>query len=109
VTVAECCFDTKGYGAQIDVAAVDDVPEAWRVDATLFSESASRVVVSVAPEHLELVLARAKEAGVPAAHVGEVAADRLVMRVSGHTVLDVPVALVEQAWKTGLERYFVRG
>ncbi len=46
VTLAECSFDTGGIGADVDVPAVDDVPGGLTVDATLFSESASRVVIS---------------------------------------------------------------
>ena len=109
VTLAECCFDTHGLGATVDVPAVEDVPDALAVEATLFSESASRVVVSVAPEHLDEVLARARDRQVPAAQIGHVAAGRLVMRVGGRVALDLPVDLAEQAWSTGLERYFVRG
>jgi phosphoribosylformylglycinamidine synthase len=107
VTLAECCFDAGGLGADIDVPQVTDVPDAWRTDATLFSESPSRVVISVAPEHLDAVLARASTAGVPAAAIGSVGGTRIVMRVGGRVALDLPVGVAEQAWNTGLERYFV--
>ncbi len=108
VTVAECSFDTAGIGADIDVPAVDDVPEALAVDATLFSESASRVVISTTADKLDGVLARAKEHQVPAVQIGRTTPNRLVMRVGGRIALDVPVDLAEQAWKTGLERYFTK-
>jgi phosphoribosylformylglycinamidine synthase len=109
VTIAECSFDTGGVGADIDVPALDDVPAALAVDATLFSESASRVVISTPADRLEQVLALAREHDVPAAHIGRTTAHRLVMRVGGRIALDVPVDLAEQAWKTGLERYFTKG
>jgi phosphoribosylformylglycinamidine synthase len=109
VTIAECSFDTGGIGADIDVPAVNDVPEALAVDATLFSESASRVVISTTAERLDDVLARARELDVPAARIGHTTPNRLVMRVGGRIALDVPVDLAEQAWKTGLERYFTKG
>jgi phosphoribosylformylglycinamidine synthase len=109
VTIAECSFDAGGVGADVDVLAVDDVPEDLTVDATLFSESASRVVISTTADRLEQVLARAKEHDVPAALIGHTTPNRLVMRVGGRIALDVPVDLAEQAWKTGLERYFTKG
>jgi phosphoribosylformylglycinamidine synthase len=109
VTIAECSFDTGGIGADVDIPAVDDVPEGLTVDATLFSESASRVVISTTAERLEQVLTRANEHNVPAAQVGHTTPNRLVMRVGGRIALDVPVDLAEQAWKTGLERYFTKG
>ena len=40
--------------------------------------------------------------------IGHTTPNRLVMRVGGRIALDVPVDLAEQAWKTGLERYFTR-
>src|SRR4029077_11343135 len=43
-----------------------------------FSESTSRVVLSLAPEVVDAVVARAAAAGVPAAVVGNAAGTRLV-------------------------------
>ena len=109
VTIAECSFDAGGIGADVDIPAVADVPEGLTVDATLFSESASRVVISTTAERLEQVLARANDHNVRAARIGHTTPNRLVMRVGGRIALDVPVDLAEQAWKTGLERYFTKG
>ena len=52
VTLAECCFDTA-LGVDVDVPAVVAGAAAWRDVATLFGESASRVVVSVSPEQVD--------------------------------------------------------
>jgi phosphoribosylformylglycinamidine synthase subunit PurL len=109
VTLAECCFDTSGVGADVDVPGVAGVPAGWTVDATLFSESPTRVVVSVAPGMLDALLDRARDAGVPASVIGKVGGDRLVIRVNGAAVVDVPVGDAEHTWRTGLERYFVKG
>ena len=46
ITLAECTFGTNGIGLSVDLEAVD-APSAWTSPSTLFSESASRVVVSV--------------------------------------------------------------
>jgi phosphoribosylformylglycinamidine synthase subunit PurL len=108
VTLAECCFDTGGLGVDVDVPAVaEGIPDArWTPDTSLFSESASRVVVSVAADRLEDLLARAKEAGVPATAIGRTGGDRVVIRVGHARAVEEQVGNLERAWSTGLERYF---
>ena len=66
VALAECCFDTGGGGAEVDVPPAG-VDHGLIAEATLFGESASRVVVSVEERRADELLARARAAGVPAA------------------------------------------
>ena len=73
---------------------------------TLFSESASRVVVSTSPEDLEVFLAKAKAAGVPAELIGRTGGTRIAIEVAGADGLDISVADAEQVWAHALERYF---
>ena len=63
----------------------------------LASESQERMLLIVAPEHLDAVLAVAEKWGVPATAIGEVTppgpdgqSGRLVITWHGHTVVDVP-------------------
>jgi phosphoribosylformylglycinamidine synthase subunit PurL len=106
ITVAESCFDT-GLGVAVDVPAVT-APEGWRDVAALFSESASRVVVSVAQERVAELFALAKTHGVPAAQVGTVGGDRVRMSVGGRLAIDEPLVEAETIWATTLDRYFER-
>ena len=71
-------------GVGLHVTGVDD-------HAALFSEAPSRVVVCVAPDRLDAVLARAAEAGVPATVLGEAGGDRIV--AEGLVDLDLAVAI----------------
>ena len=59
VTLAECCFDADGIGIDVALPAASSDGGVDLVAATLFGESASRVVVSAAPEQLASVLAAA--------------------------------------------------
>ena len=57
VTLAECCFDTDGIGADVSIERVAVAKaEAINLAAALFGESASRVVVSAAPEAVSEVV-----------------------------------------------------
>jgi phosphoribosylformylglycinamidine synthase len=109
VTLAECCFDTGGIGANVDIEAVavsglDAVDRA----AALFGESASRVLVSVAGDRLAQVLERAKAAAVPARVVGHTSGSRITISVGGELAIDVSVDEAERVWSSALGRHFVR-
>jgi phosphoribosylformylglycinamidine synthase II len=104
VTLAECCFDTDGIGATVDVPSCPSLPS-W---SACFSESASRIVISVEASKEEMLLARASAAGVPARRIGATGGDRLVMTVDGAAAIDVAVADAERIWSTAIEQFFKR-
>jgi phosphoribosylformylglycinamidine synthase II len=104
VTLAECCIGT-GFGARADVPSVASARNFGDI-STLFSESASRVVVSVAPGREAELLALARREQVPARRIGAVAGDRIQIAIEGRTVIDLPLAEAEWAWTTAIERYF---
>jgi phosphoribosylformylglycinamidine synthase subunit PurL len=107
VALAECCFDS-GLGVMVDVAAVDSPIPGFGDIATLFGESASRVVVSAAADRAADLLALAAAARVPAAQVGAVGGDRIQLSVAGRPVLDEPLADAERIWSSAIETYFQR-
>ncbi|HEX7088164.1 MAG TPA: phosphoribosylformylglycinamidine synthase subunit PurL [Vicinamibacterales bacterium] len=113
VALAECCFDTGGLGVSADLPAAvppegagNPPTAAWTMDLTLFSESASRAVVSTAPGSLEALLARAAALGVPARVIGKTGGTRITIAVEGRTGVDVAVADAETEWGSALERQF---
>ena len=110
VTLAECCFGAAGGGVTVTVPRV---PVSARADvalaATLFGESASRVVASVRQADVAQVLARAAAAGVPAAVIGETGGGRIRIAVDGDTVVDLSVADAEAAWTAPLPSRVTRG
>ena len=105
VTLAECCFDTP-LGVAADLTGVSDAPTTYRDTATLFSESASRVVVSVAPTQLPALLSMAAAAGLPATSVGRVGGNRIQIAIDGQAVVDELVADAERIWATSIESWF---
>ena len=103
IALAECCIGT-GFGLEAEVPAAA-APTAFVDHATLFSESASRAIVSVAPEHEAALLSLAERVGVPAQRIGAVRGDRVRIAIEGRTVVDEPLAAIERTWGTAIERY----
>jgi len=101
VALAECCFDTAGLGCAVTIAGADSM-------TALYSESASRVIVSVAASDEAAVLARASAAGVPARRIGTTGGDRIRIAVDGSIAIDVGVADAERVWSSSIEKYFQR-
>jgi phosphoribosylformylglycinamidine synthase len=103
VALAECCFDTA-FGVAADVPSVGNIPEKFRGNATLFGESASRVVVSTAPAALQTLLDAAHMAGVTATAIGQVGGDRIRLAVDGRRLIDIARGEAETLWSTAIER-----
>ena len=109
VTVAESCFDTGGIGAEVSIAGGRVASDRQLNDAAaLFGESASRVVVSVAPDCLTSVLERAAASNVAARVIGQTGGNRLRVAVDGTVVVDLSVHEAERTWSGALEAHFVR-
>ena len=81
---------------------------AFAAHAALFGESASTVLVSVAPDERDAVLGAARAAGVPAAVIGETGGDRIRISVDGALAVDRAVREAETAWATEIERRMAR-
>jgi len=110
VTLAECCFESGGIGLEVSLPPVcfdDDVPDELALAGTLFGETASRVVASVAESETAELLSRAGDAGVPARVVGRTGGGRFRLSVDGASAIDCSLAEIEHVWAHGLTRYFV--
>ena len=107
VTLAECCFDPLGIGAEISLDAVE-VSNNGRLDeaAALFGESASRVVVSAAAENVTRVMDQATAAGVPVRVIGQTGGNRLRIATGGRITVDVSIEDAERAWSAAIDTYF---
>jgi phosphoribosylformylglycinamidine synthase II len=94
VALAEMCI---GGGLGLDAS---DVKLGGRLDAALFGEGQSRIVMAVAPEDGQRLVEVAAGHDVPIARIGRVAGQRLVL---GRCV-DLPVAELAAAYAGGVER-----
>ncbi len=103
LALAECCIlGDSGVGGAGSVGFVasegfkDSVPTRW--DAALFGEAASRILIAVAFEHVDGILATAAATGVPAMILGRTEGNN--MRIGG--LIDLPVSELAGAWYGGL-------
>jgi len=99
VSIAESCFSSLGreaIGAEIDLKGGN-----LSVEALLFGESPSRIVISFAPEHLDKI--RESVGDCPFKVIGKVSGDRLRIQINDNETILAPVAELEGAWKTSLE------
>ena len=105
VALAESCMSAPDLklGAVVRLSA-----GRVRKDALLFGESQSRVVLSADPAHRQAILDEAARRGVPAAVIGTVSGDRLVIstgeEASSVKVIDTPVGVLHDRWAFSLER-----
>jgi phosphoribosylformylglycinamidine synthase len=105
VTLTECCIGT-GLGADVELPGVASATPGLGDIATLFSESASRVIVSVAAGREADLLGLAAREGVSARRIGLVGGSGIRVAIDGRRVLDEPLNEAEQTWATAIERYF---
>jgi len=94
ITLAECCL-REGLGFK---------GEGWRfggrLDATLFGEVQSRIVVSVRPENVRRLEEMAAVSKVPVTKLGVVGGRQFTIE----NCIDLPLEQIESVWRRSLEK-----
>ena len=103
VALAECTFGDVPVGATVEVRGVTGPAGVPVAHATLFSESAGRVILAVTPEHLATVLERAAASGVVASVIGTTGGSTLKVTVDGETAVAAAVGELQVVWANALE------
>jgi phosphoribosylformylglycinamidine synthase len=105
VALAECCCEANGLGVEVAIGSVAPAAGVDRLAGTLFGESASRVLVSVAPDRTAAVLEAARAAGVPAVKVGRTGGRTIRISVDGQVTIDLAVSEAEARWSASLANW----
>ena len=107
VTLAECCFNPERlFGAEVDCSGhpVGEAHASQRDAATvLFNESQSRVVISVAADNADNVIALLHNRDIPFQQLGKVGGDQLRIRIDEET-FRWPVAEIHDDWWNAIRR-----
>ena len=106
VCVAESCITQqiaretpRLIGATVDLSAFTET----RLDALLFGETQSRVIITCKPLDTTKVIERAKLMGVPAARIGTVGGEVLSVKTAGGE-FTAPVSELHDAWWNAIAR-----
>ena len=106
VCLAESCISQlvaretpRLIGAQIDLSAFKNV----RLDALLFGETQSRVVISCKPLDAVKVVERAKLMGVSAVQIGKVGGDKLTVKTA-NAEFSAPLTELHDTWWNSIAR-----
>jgi phosphoribosylformylglycinamidine synthase len=86
-------------GAVIDLSSSKDV----RLDALLFGETQSRIVISTTANHAAKVLGQARALGIPAAQIGKVGGTELKIKTAS-TEFVWPLAELHDLWWNSIAR-----
>ncbi len=110
VALAESCISRliaretpRLIGATIDLSTTAPTAGATRLDALLFGETQSRVVISCKPLDAVKVVERAKLMGVPARHIGNVGGDQLTVKTT-QGEFSAPLAELHDRWWNSIAR-----
>jgi phosphoribosylformylglycinamidine synthase len=95
VALAECCIGGQ-IGASITLPAD---PDGVRLDARLFGESPSRIVLSASPENADRIQQMAAKRGVPVHLLGEVGGDTLTIEAEDGVRISESVAGMDAIWR----------
>jgi phosphoribosylformylglycinamidine synthase len=101
VAAAEMAF-AGGYGMRLDLRALPREPDIDRDDTLLFSETASRFVVTVPPQHCETFSELFASCAV--GMVGRVlnTSEFVVTGLSGSIIICSDIAQLKEAWQAPL-------
>jgi phosphoribosylformylglycinamidine (FGAM) synthase-like enzyme len=100
VALAESCFSSlnrSAIGAQVDLTG-----DQLSVAARLFSESPSRIIVSLDESALGQLEEIAALSNCTLARLGRTGGDQLRIRSDGQDIIRLPVSELESAWRSSL-------
>jgi phosphoribosylformylglycinamidine synthase II len=107
VALAESCIShqiaretPRLIGATVDLSTYSGT----RLDALLFGETQSRIIISVSPENAERALSMAKQSGIPATRLGTVGGANVVLKLSNNRQLTASATELHDAWFHSIAR-----
>jgi phosphoribosylformylglycinamidine synthase len=104
IALVECCFSShrrEAIGADL-VLTTEGVRSPISL---LFSETPSRIIVTVEPEHLTTLERIAGECGIPYTVLGRVGGTHFRVTLDGRMVINAPVRELETIWQNVLPEY----
>ncbi|WP_442870444.1 phosphoribosylformylglycinamidine synthase subunit PurL [Aneurinibacillus sp. Ricciae_BoGa-3] len=101
VALAESCI-AGSVGAEITLSTN------LRPDIYLFSESQSRILLTIPANLANQLTEMAKSQGIFIVELGAVGKEQLIIRVNGAEIIQQPVTILEKVWKTAIPKVMER-
>jgi phosphoribosylformylglycinamidine synthase subunit PurL len=101
VALSECCFSSlnrPSVGADVDLTG------ALPIEARLFSESPSRILISFEEAALGQLQEIAARESCPLTIIGRTGGESLRIRADGDEVVSLNLSKIEEGWRTALEK-----
>jgi len=98
VAAAKMCF-TMQLGAELDL-----ISAGLPAECVLFSEDASRALLSCAPENVEAIEETALKYGLNAQPIGFTTGRRFAIRIDGQTVVEGEASAFRESWRQSLQK-----
>jgi phosphoribosylformylglycinamidine synthase len=102
VALAEASFVKPKSGAPYTGAEIDLNSNGAFTEATLFGETASRVVISCDPKNASIIQQTAVKWGVRADRIGRTIPEKLVVSIDGRQAVSAKVSDLRKVWDTAL-------
>lgn len=101
VALAECCISNqeKKIGCKIN-----NLPENIRIDALLFGESQSRIIISVKKESVKKIESIAKKNKTPSQVIGRTGGEKFIIMVNKGKIIDLPIEKLGKSWSNTFGR-----
>jgi len=98
ITLAESCISG-------DKGAYVNLKGDMRIDALLFGESQSRIIVSVKPDYLDKLIMISENLNIACEVIGTVCGSELSIDVNGNNVVKLPVEEMKKEWEVTIPAY----
>src|SRR5437763_1473796 len=98
VALAEAAF-VSGTGAELALSSNGSF-----LEAVLFGEEASRVVISCDPKNTQHIQQVTVKWGIRADRIGRTVSENLIIQIDGHRAISASVSELRQEWETALPR-----
>jgi phosphoribosylformylglycinamidine synthase subunit PurL len=109
--LAESCFSNyrrPRIGAQIDLTRHEELSKTEDYTTLLFSESPSRIILSLKPAHVERAQQIARQLGAECSLIGVVGGEHLSISCRGEPLIEISVESLEELWRGALPNYLDR-
>jgi phosphoribosylformylglycinamidine synthase len=104
IALAECSLlhPMMPRGAQIELENSRGI----RLDALLFGESQSRILVTLHQNQLSSLKRLAADHGIPLTLLGKVGGDHFTVRLNDERLIHFPLVELEKVWRGAIPKYF---